>query len=68
MKLFLYYFSLCFFFFLIIMAFLLFSLKGRCAKLTVCIFQIEAILQVLGSAALIQFVSKKLLFAEVCLC
>lgn len=30
--------------------------------------EIEAILQVLGSAALIQFVSKKLLFAEVCLC
>lgn len=50
------------------MAFLLFSLKGRCAKLTVCIFQIEAILQVLGSAALIQFVSKKLLFAEASLC
>jgi len=66
MKLFSYYFSLCFF--LIIMAFFLFSLKGRCAKLTVCIFQIEAILQVLGSAALIQLVSKKLLFAKVCLC
>lgn len=30
-------------------------------------FQVETLLQLLGSAAIVQFVSKKFLFAEVCL-